>query len=368
MLFDPKYLPRVWSLSAPLNGQVFKIRHSQKGPVQQHSGFALENSIYIVGNLRRRNFNLFVSTERLYVLHGTTAIDCDAQLKILEGRDGVFDLDEDLSHHVLPLKFDTREVYANLKTFISSCLSSHKACQISPMGFVPSRLLEVSPASDPNHIRLVETTPGWQCTWACLSYVWGGDQRDKTTMSILPEYLNDICLDILPQTIKDAVSVCRELGIAYLWIDSFCIVQDDEIDKAREIPRMAFIYRYALLTIAASRAHTVDEGFLHHVSPFCYQRFAPTSLRFRDRCGRESKVVIMTEECPKFILHKPKEPIESRAWTLQEQLLSPRLLSYTHITRASVVVSMPDPTCQWTRGPDIPSSICCEPPRFELDG
>lgn len=284
------------------------------------------------------------------------------------GRDGVFDLDEDLSHHVLPLKFDTREVYANLKTFISSCLSSHKACQISPMGFVPSRLLEVSPASDPNHIRLVETTPGWQCTWACLSYVWGGDQRDKTTMSILPEYLNDICLDILPQTIKDAVSVCRELGIAYLWIDSFCIVQDDEIDKAREIPRMAFIYRYALLTIAASRAHTVDEGFLHHVSPFCYQRFAPTSLRFRDRCGRESKVVIMTEECPKFILHKPKEPIESRAWTLQEQLLSPRLLSYTHITRASVVVSMPDPTCQWTRGPDIPSSICCEPPRFELDG
>lgn len=230
---------------------------------------------------------------------------------------------------MLRQNFDTRAVYDNLKTFISNCLSSHKACQTSPMGFVPSRLLEVSPGSDPNHIRLVETTSDGQKTWACLSYVWGGEQPHKATRSTLPEYLKDMCLDVLPQTIKDAVSVCRGLEIAYLWIDCFCIVQDDEVDKAREIPQMALIYRHALLTIAASCAHTVNEGFLHRVSPLCYERFAPTSLRFRDSCGRESKVLVLTEKHHNSMFHKPKEPIDARAWALQEQLLSPRLLSYT---------------------------------------
>lgn len=244
-------------------------------------------------------------------------------------REGVSDLDGDLFRHVLHRNFDTREFYANLKTFISRCLSSHKACKIPSIGFVPSRLLEVSPGSDPNHIRLVETTTGGQKAWASLSYVWGGDQRHKTTMSNRAEYLKEICLDVLPQTIKDAVSVCRGLGIAYLWIDSFCIVQDDEVDKSREIPQMALVYRHALLTISASCAHTVDEGFLHHVSPLCYQNFPPTTLRFRGRCGRESKVVVLTEEYSRLRFHKPEEPIDSRAWALQEELLSPRLLSYT---------------------------------------
>lgn len=243
-------------------------------------------------------------------------------------REGVSDLDGDLFRHVLRQYFDTREVYANVKTFISRCVSSHKACKIPSIGFVPSRLLEVSPGSDPTHIRLVETTSDGQKTWACLSYVWGGEQRHKTTMRIRAEYLKGICLDILPQTIKDAVSVCRGLGIAYLWIDSFCIVQDDEADKAREIPQMALIYRHALLTIAASCAHTVDEGFLHHVPPLCYERFPPTGLRFRNRRGRESKVAIMTENRFYLNIHHQKEPIDARAWALQEQLLSPRLLSY----------------------------------------
>lgn len=197
------------------------------------------------------------------------------------------------------------------------------------MGFVPSRLLEVSSGVNPNHIRLVEAPSDGQKTWACLSYVWGGDQRYKTTRSMLSEYFKNICLHVLPQTIKDAVSVCRRLGIAYLWIDSFCIVQDDEADKAREIPQMALIYRHALLTIAASCAHNVDEGFLHHVSPLCYRQFAPTGLRLRNSPGRERKVVVMTESLPESVFHHTKEPIDERAWALQEQLLSPRLLSYT---------------------------------------
>lgn len=193
---------------------------------------------------------------------------------------------------------------------------------------MPSRLLEVSPDSGPNHIRLVEITSGGQWLWACLSYVWGGDQRYKTTRNILPEYLKGICFEMLPQTIKDAVSVCRELRIPYLWIDSLCIVQDDEGDKEREIPQMGLVYQHARLTIAAAKAHNVNEGFLER--PLCYRRLAPTSIRFRDRCGKESETFVLTEKQRRSDgFHRPKEPLDARAWALQEQLLSPRLLSYT---------------------------------------
>jgi hypothetical protein len=185
------------------------------------------------------------------------------------------------------------------------------------------------PNSGPNHIRLVETTPGKQWNWACLSYVWGGDERYKTTKNLLPKYLRDISLEALPPTIKDAVSVCRGLGISYLWVDSFCIVQDDELDKTREIPQMALIYRHALLTIAASCARNMDEGFLHNLRPLCYRRLAPTALRYEDRGGRQSEVFVLTEKTPDAPPHTRKEPIDARAWGLQEQLLSPRLLSYS---------------------------------------
>lgn len=244
------------------------------------------------------------------------------------GHEGAIDAGGDISRSVKHINVGTESVYANLKVFISTCLSSHEVCRISPMGFVPSRLIKVRLDSGPNHVRLVETTSDGQWTWACLSYVWGGDQRHKTTRNVRPGYLRDMSFEMLPQTIKDAVSVCRGLAIPYLWVDSLCIVQDDELDKAREIPQMAMIYRHALLTIAAANAQNVDEGFLHHQLPLCYRRLAPTGLRFRDRCGEESKALVLTEEFHRLV-RTTNEPIDARAWALQEQLLSPRLLSYS---------------------------------------
>lgn len=243
------------------------------------------------------------------------------------GHEGAIDAFGDVSLSVLHSKVDTESVYGNLQAILSSCQSSHEVCRISPTGFVPSRLLEVSPDPGPSRVRLVETTSGRQWTWACLSHVWGGDQRQKTTRDVLPEYLENICFETLPQTIKDAVNVCRGLLIPYLWIDSLCIVQDDKLDKAREIPRMALVYRHARLTIAAANAHNVEEGFLHHQRPLCYRRFAPTGLRFRERRGGESKALVLTEHQSRH--HETTEPIDTRAWALQEKLLSPRLLSYS---------------------------------------
>jgi hypothetical protein len=75
--------------------------------------------------------------------------------------------------------------------------------------------------------------------------------------------LTKIDFHILPNTIKDAITVTANIGLQYLWIDVLCIAQDNIEFKDSEIPKMANIYSTATVTILASRANGVHEGFLH---------------------------------------------------------------------------------------------------------
>src|SRR5277367_4028126 len=65
-----------------------------------------------------------------------------------------------------------------------------------------------------------------------------------------------------PKTFQDAITVTRALGIRYLRIGSLCIVQDDPLDWASESSRMADVYNYAFLTIAAAYSSDSYSGFL----------------------------------------------------------------------------------------------------------
>jgi Heterokaryon incompatibility protein (HET) len=64
----------------------------------------------------------------------------------------------------------------------------------------------------------------------------------------------------LPKTFQDAIIFARSLGIDFIWIDSFCIVQDDEIDWARESAEMSSIYQNSFITIAATKSEDHDGG------------------------------------------------------------------------------------------------------------
>jgi hypothetical protein len=52
----------------------------------------------------------------------------------------------------------------------------------------------------------------------------------------------------------------HSLGFRYLWIGSFCIIQDSKEDLDREIRSMDRIYQNATLTIFAAGADDVDSG------------------------------------------------------------------------------------------------------------
>ncbi|KAF4628642.1 hypothetical protein G7Y89_g9504 [Cudoniella acicularis] len=72
-----------------------------------------------------------------------------------------------------------------------------------------------------------------------------------TTRDNVEVYQQGIPLVRLPETIRDAVYVTRNLGIRYLWVDALCIIQDDPNDWAQETGIMGNIYKNAVVTVIA---------------------------------------------------------------------------------------------------------------------
>lgn len=67
--------------------------------------------------------------------------------------------------------------------------------------------------------------------------------------------------DLMP-LVRDTIKVCQSLGIAYLWVDALCILQDSLQDLEIESMAMAEIYAGASLTICLLDAPHCEYSFL----------------------------------------------------------------------------------------------------------
>lgn len=168
--------------------------------------------------------------------------------------------------------------------------------------------------------------------YLALSYCWGGDQKYKTTKERISSGNLDLDWTKIPRSIQDALVVTVSLGYKFLWVDSLCIVQDDEItEKAKQIAIMSKIYTNATLTIMASKAKSSNEGFLGDMTSSA--QILPgaqplAKLLFRESgSGREG--TLYTYTAPWNNRDNDKEdPIDTRGWTFQERHLSTRILEY----------------------------------------
>jgi len=91
--------------------------------------------------------------------------------------------------------------------------------------------------------------------YVTLSYVWGPRSTN------VEEGLNDSKLpDQIPQTIRDAMSVCSSLGFRYLWIDRYCIPQSNLRQRMSQIQQMNLIYSGSALTLVACASGDPQRG------------------------------------------------------------------------------------------------------------
>lgn len=129
-----------------------------------------------------------------------------------------------------------------------------------------------------------------------------------------------IALHDLPKSFKDSIKTLRQLGFQYVWVDSLCIIQDDLDDKEREIYQMPNIYKNSELTLCASSAESCDQGFLQPRPDYSENQLQLTMPN--------NKIGTIYFDRVKWRFPPIGEPLNSRAWALQERLLSPRLLEY----------------------------------------
>lgn len=154
-----------------------------------------------------------------------------------------------------------------------------------------------------------------------LSYVWGhlGDNDlCATTKNIdaLKEK-HSLTRQGLPQTILDVMKLVSELGGTYLWVDRLCILQDDDNDKAQQIPCMDSIYSLAELTIIAASGSDAHDGVAG--------LSVPRSVK-QDTCRIGDELALMTIPNENAF---PACKYSKRGWTFQERLLSRRSLMFT---------------------------------------
>lgn len=183
---------------------------------------------------------------------------------------------------------------------------------------LPTRVIDVGSTSDPQS-KLFQPVSVTHEQYVTLSYCWGRDRFTTTTLDNIDSHKEALDWLTLPQTFKDAIKTTRNLGFRYLWIDALCIIQDSDEDKAKEIGKMGDIYNNSTLTIAVVGASRVSEGFLNPKP----QISVDIPYRFLDGAMGSIQVA------PQRTVDLWQESLFTRAWCLQENLLSPRLLLYT---------------------------------------
>ncbi|KAI0379331.1 HET-domain-containing protein [Hypomontagnella monticulosa] len=166
---------------------------------------------------------------------------------------------------------------------------------------------------------IVEHSPD-TVRWVALSYCWGGPQLHALQTARLRDYqkLGSLTDDILPKGIADAMSITRALGERFIWIDSLCIIQDDEEDKLKLIAAMGTIYAHAVVTIVNAANPHVDLGMPGIRSP----RRTQQVHHMKDFWLVES--LDLPHAQWQGYLHNTQWNV--RGWTFQEGLLSPRCL------------------------------------------
>ncbi|KAH6661935.1 heterokaryon incompatibility protein-domain-containing protein [Plectosphaerella plurivora] len=87
-------------------------------------------------------------------------------------------------------------------------------------------------------------------------------RRDNVGM--LTDHLDDADM---PQAISDGIWLARKLGIKLLWVDRFCIVQDDDAEREEYLRNMGHVFANAYLTVVAAAGENADTGLSALVSP-----------------------------------------------------------------------------------------------------
>lgn len=213
---------------------------------------------------------------------------------------------------------DSEDTIELARKWITDCISRHNLCsQPQRRSFLPpTRIIDLGLLQERWKICVRLTNESdVNMIYVTLSHCWGNAGKCVLNHNTYDELFAGIPADKLPPTFADAVRICRRLNQRYLWIDALCIIQDDPADWSHEARQMSTVYQNSLFTIAALTAKDSLEGCFAMRLPSAYHSCVlPGSLGLR---------------IPGHLWFGPEDPqLHTRAWVLQERLLSRRTLQF----------------------------------------
>jgi hypothetical protein len=162
------------------------------------------------------------------------------------------------------------ETLNTIHHWLRECDMAHMRCaqrRCERSRQTPTRLLQVQPFK-PSHevyLRQAAQIPA-DARYSTLSHCWDQYMPVKLERSTLQAFLDGFDVDRLPLTFQQAIVLTRSLGIEYVWIDSLCIIQDDDQDWVNECTRMTSVYMNSFINIGANAARDSRGGLFQQRS------------------------------------------------------------------------------------------------------
>jgi Heterokaryon incompatibility protein (HET) len=204
-----------------------------------------------------------------------------------------------------PRLIDNTIDFSIVRDWLHLCETKHRPCSSLLRQRSPSALTLINGCAR----RLEKHTDSPK--YVALSYVWGS--RPPVMSSKEHEFHFPIRLE---QVIEDAMTVCKKVGITYLWVDRYCISEESG-KRQEEIAMMDRVYAGAQFTIIAAAGDDPSYG-LPGIS---------RKRRKQPRAHVSGFHLATTLGSPKSLTHSSKWI--TRGWTFQEEILSPRRLFFT---------------------------------------
>ncbi|KAL7937215.1 heterokaryon incompatibility domain-containing protein [Trichoderma chlorosporum] len=237
------------------------------------------------------------------------------------------DLSKDENKHFIAW-MDQGSTIERVHRFLNETSNFAKDLPKSLVRELPTRLLHLTTGSPESTVRLIDganASLDINTSYIALSHSWGNTMPIQLVASRLTEFTTGIAFSDLPATFRDAAALTLELGVSYLWIDSLCIIQDSASDWLHEAQRMASVYAFSHLTIAASASKNPTTG----LSPSPRPRTVivrPTWTGFIQEWGLQPGQTLRVTNpwYQDFGNTIVSAPLNRRGWTYQEYALSPR--------------------------------------------
>ncbi|KAF1949801.1 hypothetical protein CC80DRAFT_456958, partial [Byssothecium circinans] len=226
------------------------------------------------------------------------------------------------------------------KAWLQRCEDEHPSCR-KELGRLPTRVVDVG---DGKILPKIYTSAGEHEPYVALSYCWGQEGNTLLLSTNKDEFQEGIAAKRLPRTIADAITITQKLGVKYLWVDALCILQDSTEDLKHELSHMGSIYANAWFTIAAKHAANANGGCFQ-TRDWSKSAIVPLNLRLSNITIPDYSLL---SRRPTYMRTSPLNPVmafwkpgllakslqrykipmlETRCWTLQEEILSRRMLN-----------------------------------------